>query len=98
MAAANKAGKAALKQLLGKLNAYVSRREAPSSFTSRNLEGLLAFGGVVEGRIGICSGPGNDGAFDSYAPAVKEGWSDTRLASPVVRIGIMDQTRTGLWC
>ena len=37
-------------------------------------------------------------ALDSYAPAVKEGWFDARLASLVVRIGIMDLTGTGLWC
>jgi len=30
--------------------------------------------------------------------AVKEGWFDARLASLVVRIGIMDLTGTGLWC
>ena len=37
-------------------------------------------------------------ALDSYAPAVKEGWFDARLASLVVRRGIMDLTGTGLWC
>ena len=37
-------------------------------------------------------------AIDGYAPAVKEGWLDARLASPVVRIGIMYLTGTGLWC
>jgi hypothetical protein len=40
----------------------------------------------------------DDGAIERYAPAVKEGWVDARLASPVVRIGIMDQTRKGLSC
>ena len=29
----------------------------------------------------------------SYAPAIKDGWLDARLASPVVRIQIMDLTR-----
>ena len=32
-------------------------------------------------------------ALHSYAPAVKDGWFDARLVSPVVRIRIMDLTR-----
>jgi hypothetical protein len=35
-------------------------------------------------------------AHPGYAPAVKEGWLDARLDSPVVRIEIMDWSGTGL--
>ena len=37
-------------------------------------------------------------ALDSYAPSVKEGWFDARLARPVARIGILDRTGTALRC
>jgi hypothetical protein len=58
MVAANKAGKAALKELLAKLNTEPSRREAwPNfNFTSRILEDLVACRGLVEPRsVGLLS-------------------------------------------
>ena len=37
-------------------------------------------------------------ALHSYAPAIKDGWLDARLVSPVVRIQIMDLTRNRAMC
>ena len=34
-------------------------------------------------------------ALDSYAPSVREGWFDARLARPVARIGIPGSDRNG---
>ena len=51
----------------------------------RRAKQMTPFGVFREGR-----------ALDSYAPSVREGWFDARLASPVARIEILDRTGTAL--